>query len=211
LFLTGFSQGGHATFAVQRELEKSRDSQYRVTASAAIAGPFHLREVSFPQALSGASKSGSLYLAYIANSYSHIYGRPLNSLLTAPYVEMVPDLFNGDHTAEHVLAGMPDDPRKLFDHAFLAAYDAGKSHWFLDALAENNVDGWTPSSPVRIYYGDDDVDVLPEEARRATAAMKQRGADVTAISVGACEHNESALRAIPLVLRWFNDMANQRD
>ena len=106
---------------------------------------------------------------------------------------------------------MPDDPRNLFNPEFLDAYDHGKSHWFLDALAENDVDDWTPVAPVRIYFGDDDVDVLPEEARRAEAAMKQRGADVTAISVGPCNHRASALRAIPQAIRWFTDLGQQRN
>jgi pimeloyl-ACP methyl ester carboxylesterase len=210
LYLMGFSQGGHATFAVQRDLEKLHDPRFEVKASAPIAGPFHVREVSFPQALTGETKSHAFYLAYITNSYAHIYDRPLKSILTAPYVEMVPVLFDGDHTTEEISAALPDDPRKLFNPEFLAAYDKGKSHWFLDALAENNVDAWTPVAPVRIYYGDDDVDVLPEEARRAEVAMKRRGADVTAISVGACKHDTSALRAIPQAIRWFTDLANKK-
>jgi pimeloyl-ACP methyl ester carboxylesterase len=210
LYLMGFSQGGHATFAVQRDLEKSRDPRFEVKASAAIAGAFHLRELSFPQALTGKTKSLVFYLAYIANSYSQIYSRPLKSILTAPYVETVPVLFDGDHATEEISAALPDDPRKLFNPEFLAAYDQGNSHWFLDALAENNVDAWTPVAPVRIYYGDDDVDVLPEEARRAEAAMKRRGADVKAISVGPCDHNASPLRAIPQAIRWFTDLANKK-
>jgi len=105
---------------------------------------------------------------------------------------------------------MPRHPRDLFNPEFLNAYDHGEPHWFLDALAENNVDEWTPLAPVRIYYGDNDVDVLPEEARRAEAAMQQRGTDVTAISVGPYDHNASALRAIPKAIRWFTDLAHKQ-
>jgi dienelactone hydrolase len=209
LYLMGFSQGGHATFAVERELEKLHEPQFEVKASAPIAGPFHLREVSFPQALTGKTKYHALYVAYMANSYSRIYARPLKSLLTAPYVETVPVLFDGDHTAEAILAALPADPRTLFNPEFLDAYDQGKPHWFLDALAENNVDAWTPVAPVRIFFGDEDQDVLPEEARRAESAMKRRGANVTAISVGDCDHVASALRAIPQAIRWFTELANK--
>jgi pimeloyl-ACP methyl ester carboxylesterase len=210
LYLMGFSQGGHATFAVERELEKLRDPRFEVKASAPIAGPFHLREVSFPQALTGKTKSHALYLAYITSSYCRIYGRPFKSLLTAPYVETAPVLFDGDHTPDAILAALPADPRKLFNPEFLNAYDQGKPHWFLDALAENNVHAWVPVAPVRVYFGDEDQDVLPEEARRAEAAMRQRGADVTAISVGACNHEASALRAIPQAIRWFTELANKK-
>ena len=43
LCLMGFSQGGHATFVVERDLEKLHDSRFLVKASAPIAGPFRLR------------------------------------------------------------------------------------------------------------------------------------------------------------------------
>jgi len=210
LFLLGFSQGGHATFGVQRELEQRHDPQFQVKASAPIAGPFHLREVSFPQAIRGKTKSHALYLAYLANSYCRIYGHPLQSILATEYLEMVPVLFDGDHTSQDVLAALPDDPRRLFNAEFLAAYDQGKPHWFLDAIKLNDVDGWVPRAPVRVYYGDDDVDVLPEEARRAATEMKRHGADIMAISVGPCGHTDSALRAIPLALRWFNELDQQQ-
>lgn len=210
LYLVGFSQGGHATFAVQRELQAMNDPRFEVKASAPIAGPFHLREVSLPQALTGKSDAHAFYLAYSANSYAHIYVQPLESLLTAPYAETVPVLFDGDHESEAISAALPDNPRDLFTPEFLDAYDNGKSHWFLDALAENAVDDWTPVAPVRIFYGYDDLDVLPEEASRAEATMKQRGADVTAISVGPYDHNASALHAIPQAIRWFTQLADKK-
>jgi hypothetical protein len=210
LYLTGFSQGGHATFAVQRELEQLRDPRFKVRASAPIAGPFHLRDVSFPQALTGETKSHAFYLAYLANSYAHVYGQPLNSILTSPYVKQVPVLFDGDHTSEAISAALPADPRGLFNLEFLDAYDQGKAHWFLDALAENDVYDWTPIAPARIFFGDDDVDVLPEEARRAETAMKQRGADVRAISVGPYNHDASAFHAIPRAIRWFSELAREK-
>jgi pimeloyl-ACP methyl ester carboxylesterase len=210
LYLTGFSQGGHATFAVQRELEKVRDAGFEVSASAPIAGPFHLREISFPQALTGESSSHAFYLAYLANSYAHVYGQPLSTILTPPFSEVVPVLFDGDHTTEVISAALPNDPRELFNAEFLAAYDQGKSHWLLDALSENDVYDWTPTAPVRIYYGDDDREVLPEEARRAESAMKQRGADVRAISVGPCGHDASVFRAVPQAIRWFSDLDQKK-
>jgi pimeloyl-ACP methyl ester carboxylesterase len=203
----GFSQGGHAALAVERELEALDDPRFQVKAVASIAGPFYLREVSFPQALTGKAKSHPFYLAYIAYSYSQIYGQPLESLLKPRYVEAVPKLFDGEHEPEAMSGALPDDPRELFTAEFLEAYAQGGSHWFLEALKENNVDDWKPLAPVRMYYGETDVDVSPEEARRAEAAMKKKGANVAAISVGRHDHEASALRGIPRAIRWFSESA----
>jgi len=181
-----------------------------VKASAPIAGPFRLREISFPNALVGKTKTDPLYVAYIANAYSQVYHHPLQSIVAAPYADIVPALFDGEHTIETIEAALPSDPRKVFTADFLEAFDKGKPHWFLSALAENNVSDWTPSAAVRIYYGDDDLDVPAEEARRAEAEMKLRGADVKAISVGPCNHWESALRAIPRAVQWFNEPGSSK-
>jgi pimeloyl-ACP methyl ester carboxylesterase len=207
LYVMGFSQGGHAALTVGRELEALEDPRFQVKAVASIAGPFYLREVSFPQALTGKAKSHPFYLAYVANSYAHLYGQPLESLLEPPYVEKVPNLFDGEHESEAIAAALPTNPRELFNSEFLEAYDNSGSHWFLEALAENNADDWKPRAPVRLYYGETDVDVSPEEARRAEAAMRERGANVAAISVGPHDHEASALRGIPRSIRWFTESA----
>lgn len=203
LYLMGFSQGGHATLAVQRALEKLEDPRFRVAAAAPIAGPFNLRDISFPQALTGQTDSHVYYLAYLASAYAAVYKQPIDSLLAKPYGETVPVLFDGDHESDIISAALPHNPRDLFVPEFLAAYDNGSAHWFLDALAENSVRDWTPQAPVKIYFGENDVDVSPEEARSAEREMKARGADVTAVSVGPWEHNASVLRAVPLALKWF--------
>jgi len=210
VYLIGFSQGGHAALAVQRELEQRHDPRTEVEAAAAIAGPFHLRDLSFPQALTGKTKSHAFYLAYLSDSYARIYGHPLDSLLKSPYAESVPVLFDGNHSSEDISASLPDDPRELFTDDFLKAYDLGESHWFLAALADNDVFDWTPVAPIRLYFGDDDVDVLPEESRRLAVTMQTRGADVIAISVGPSAHDASAFRGIPAAIHWFTELSSQQ-
>ena len=206
LFLMGFSQGGHSTLAVQRELEKLGDPRFNVKAAASVAGAFQLRDISFPQALTGVTPSHVFYLAYMTNAYTSIYGHPIASVLEKPYAETVPVLFDGNHEIDEIVAGLPASPRDLFVPEFLAAYDNGTAHWLLDAISQNDVEDWTPRAPVRLYYGENDVDVLPEEARRGESALKSRGAAVTALSVGPYDHNTSFLYAMPLVMQWFSEL-----
>lgn len=204
LYIMGFSQGGHATLAVQRELENRDDPLFTVRASAPIAGPFHLRTISFPQALTGQTESHAYYLAYLASAYAYVYRQPVGSLLAMPYSETVPVLFDGDHDSDVISAALPANPRELFSPEFLDACENGMGHWFLEALTENSILDWTPDAPVRIYYGQNDVDVLPEEALLAEGEMKARGADITAVSVGPWDHNTSVLHAVPAALEWFS-------
>ena len=46
VFLFGYSEGGHATMAAQRQLEKENAKEFKLTASAPMAGPYALSRTS---------------------------------------------------------------------------------------------------------------------------------------------------------------------
>lgn len=207
IFLAGFSQGGHATLAAQRALEADPIDCLAVAASASMAGPIDLAGIEFPAALEGRSRFASLYVAWIASSYARSYGMPLGSVIREPYASRLDALLDGMHAGDAIVAALPRRPRDMLTPAFLADFDAGRETWFVARLAENGLLDWTPRAPVRLYFGDDDVDVVPDDARLAAAAFTARGADVQAISVGAKDHDGSVLAAAPLVRAWFDAVA----
>lgn len=207
LFLTGFSQGGHATIAALRELEATDELGLRVTAAAPIAGPFDLSGLSVPRALEGEARSSSLYLGYLVASYSRVYGEPLGSALLPQYAEAVDRLFDGSHGGEAIAQALPRDPREMFEPGFLEAFEEGRPNWLADRLRENDLTAFTPRAPVRLYYGGLDVDVSPEEARAQAHRWSARGADARAIDVGPVDHEASVLEAAPLVRGWFDELS----
>jgi hypothetical protein len=207
LFLAGFSQGGYATLAAQRTIEASPGDGLRVRASASVAGPFDLAGIGFPTALEGRSRFASLYIAWIANSYARIYGMPLGSVIREPYQSQLPVLFDGAHGGDVIVAALPAQPRDMLTPEFLTDYDAGRETWFLTRLAENSLLDWIPQAPIRLYYGEADVDVAPEEARSAATHFAASGGDVRAIAVGAVDHEGSVLAAAPLLRAWFDELA----
>jgi pimeloyl-ACP methyl ester carboxylesterase len=209
LYLTGFSQGGKNTLDVQRELETRDENPFPVAASAPIAGPFHLHGISWPQALTGETDSHEFYLGYITTAYAHIYKQPIETLLAEDYVETIPPVFDGSQGSKAINAVLPDLPRELLHTDLLDAHDNNKPHWFLDALKENTTTFWAPKAPIRIYYGDDDIDVLPKEALEAAKTLTELGGDVTTISVGPYAHEDSAFRSLPTAINWFTELENQ--
>ena len=211
VYLTGFSQGGHATMAAHRALESMESPPFRVNASACVAGPYNLAGITFPIAIEGKSGADSLYIAWTMYAYSAIYGQPLNSVLASPYAEKAPTLFDGEQEGDAIVAALPTKPREMLTPEFLDAFDNKKPHWFLEALEENEVFRWTPKAPVRMYYGDLDVDVPPQEAKAAEAEFQKRGADAKAISVGPYEHDLSILHAVPKIRAWFDELAPQKN
>jgi pimeloyl-ACP methyl ester carboxylesterase len=202
VFLSGFSEGGWASLAALRVLESQGKP---VLGSAQVAGAYDLRRVSLPAALKGGAASHSLYLAYAAWGQADYYRHPLDSVLTSQYAAIVERVFAGAKPKE-IVSSLPPDPRKMFNQNFLDAFDRNEAHWYLDSFAANSLVDMTPRAPIRLYYGSKDVDVVPEEALAAARAMRARNADVTAIDVGAVEHDPSMLAAAPLILAWLREL-----
>lgn len=209
LFLTGFSQGGHAAMAAQRALEREPRPDLRVTASAPVAGVYDLSGLVFPFALEGNSPRSSLYIGYVAASYASVYRHPLESLARSPWDEDLPQLFDGSLTLEEAVARLPKDPRILLREDFLEARVRGEDHWFLRALQDNDVDEWVPRAPVRLYYGSEDRDAPPADAMQAAEQMRARGGHATAIDTGPTDHNETIMAAVPRLLAWFDSLSAQ--
>lgn len=202
VFLSGFSEGGWASLVALRMLERDGKS---VLGAAPVAGPYDIRHVSLPAAMKGGAPSNSLYLAYAAWGQSAYYGRALDSVLTPDYAALVEGLFAGAEP-EEIVAALPAEPRRMFNQAFLDAYDHGGTNWYLDAFTAAGLADLTPRAPLRLYYGSRDMDVIPAEALAAARAMQSRGADVIAVDVGPVGHDPSMLAAAPLIFAWLGEL-----
>jgi pimeloyl-ACP methyl ester carboxylesterase len=203
VFLSGFSQGGQASMAALRALEAAGE---QVLGAAPVAGPYDIRDISLGAALAGGAPSHALYLAYMSWGYAARYDRALDTVLTPAYAGIVDGLFKVKHDPQVIIETLPQDPREMFNRSFLDAFEGNGSHWLLEALAVSDVTTWKPRAPVRLYYGSNDVDVVPEEALAAERTLRERGADVRAIDVGPYAHEPSLLAAAPLILAWLREL-----
>jgi len=203
LMLVGYSQGAHAVAVLQRALEASPIEEAKVLAVASIAPPLDLANVTLPWALEGRAASHSTYLAYIAHSYSRAYNQPLESLLTDDAAALVKELFDGLHAADDIAKQLPPLPLPMFRESWVQGYRAGESSWFRDALEENEAVKWAPRAPLRLYYGEADVDVHPNDALLGAEKIRERGGNVEVVPVGQFDHASVVYYAVPLVQEWF--------
>jgi pimeloyl-ACP methyl ester carboxylesterase len=205
VFLAGFSEGAWASLVALRLIESGGG---QVLGSAQVSGPYDLRHLSVPSTLRDPGPSGSLYLAYAAWGQAAYFGRPLDTALSGKYPGLVERLFGGAPPDE-IMASLPKQPREMFVREFLDAMESQGSHWLADSFAANSLTDVIPRAPVRLYYGAEDVDVLPQESIAAAARMTERGATVTVINVGPLPHNTSMLAAAPLILAWLNELETE--
>ena len=180
LYITGFSQGGHAAALIQRELELHPDPALQVRAGAGIAGVYDISGAEFPFALSGGKSKYSGYLEDFALSYATHYHESLDSLLRPEYAQSARLLLDGDHN-DAFFKQLPPDPRSLFTSEFLAAYDNKQPHWFTTDMQKNDVYAWAPRAPFRAYYGDKDIDATPNNTKFFESEATRKGGDVRAV------------------------------
>lgn len=205
LYLTGFSQGGAATVAVQEELQRNNPTKLKVRAAAAISGAFDLRGLSLDHAI---EQDDTFHLGFIAASFAATYGEPLGDLVKSPYRSQLPDWYDGSHDPEFLANNLPRHLEELFTEEFLAGYASGEEipKWFYDALRAGSTANYVPEAPLRFYYGSADTTVIPEESRQAFERIRASTKRVEAVDLGPYDHEESILRGIPPVQRWFDEL-----
>ena len=204
LYLIGFSQGGFSVAVVQRALEAAPMAGVRIKAAASIAGAFDLLGISVPYAL---ANKHSLYLSYLAHSYAVQYRQPLGSLFVPRYAAPVPGLFDGDHSVDAIAAALPADPAQLFRPEILAEIKAQRPNWFTTALAENQAWQWRPVAPLRLYFGNRDRDVSPQDTGHFHTQAQPLGGKISLVTLGPHDHGASVLQAVPQVRRWFDTLS----
>ncbi|MHB0937545.1 MAG: alpha/beta hydrolase family protein [Armatimonadota bacterium] len=208
LFLAGYSQGGHATMALQQALEADAEHEFTVTASAPQLGPYDLSGVQFNFALrQRRSPTLTLAVGYILYAYSQIY-QPfptLQEMFTPAYAAYLPRLLDGRHSTLSVLLRLPATPHDILNPAFVAAMRADPQHPVRQALRENDVYDWRPLAPVRLYYVRDDNIVSPDNTLAACANMCKRGGNVQTVDLGYPYNHFSAFGPAQVAAkRWFD-------
>lgn len=212
LFLAGYSQGGHATMALQRELERNAVGEFRVTAAAPMAGPYDMSGTMFPAVLGSTNPNAvlSVCVPYMLHAYDYVYGvyhHNAAEAFVAPYDVLVPHLFDGNHDIGEIQSVLPSVAPALFKPEFLAAVAADSQHPLNVALRDNDVYDWRPQAPVHLYHSRSD-DVVPfRNSEIAATRMNQLGGNVQLINVGdGLDHGSAALSAYAVARAWFDSL-----
>lgn len=208
LFLAGYSEGGYATMAAQREIETHHADELIITASAPMAGAYDLSGTMLQQALSGNPLPRPMYFPYLLLAYNQIYGfdGDLENLLNENIATAVPGLFDGSNDGDMIDDALPATARELFSPVLLAALENNGYHPLRAALAHNDVYRWTPVSPMRLYHCQDDEHVPYTNALVAMDYFNTVGADVSLETLFFGGHSDCAIPALLSGNAWFDSL-----
>jgi hypothetical protein len=208
VMVTGFSQGGAAAMALGRALQPSG----RLVALAPVSGPYDVEHAEIPVGLHGNQLSPqevTFYLGYWVTSMNrlhHFYSTP-SEVFNKPFSDTIETLFDGDHSAQQIAAGLPATPQELLKPEFIARLDHPEGA-LARAMRENDgtCSRWTPRVPIRIFAANGDKDVTIVNAEHCQASLRSHGVNAPLIDVGATDHVGSAFRSMPQIVRWFTSL-----
>lgn len=214
VFLTGYSQGGHATMAAHRYMQENFPNEFHVQASVPMSGPYSLSEVMRDLILSNVPYSNPAYLPMVINMLHNVYGvyPNLSTALLSPYDTQVPIWTSGTYSSSYVDGQMnsmgANPPKLIIKPAVLDTFTTDSTHVLRALLKKNDVYRWVPQVPVRFLYcmGDEQVSYL--NAIKAYEFMTAAGApNVSKLNVdSALDHFSCAQFAMLEMRNFFTPM-----
>jgi hypothetical protein len=206
LFLTGYSQGGHASMATHQYLQMHPELGMQVTASAPMSGAYDM--VGVQSRVIDRPYSNPGYLPFLLLSYQEVYHLVPDSgaFFKPPYNTTLPPSFDGTHKLSEVSGHMPRVPGEVLDERLLAAYKSDPDNALRKALQENSLLNWAPERPMLICYCKADEQVLYENALVARDSMEARGSEVvrTRMAGRRFPHGPCALYTAIYAKMWFD-------
>jgi hypothetical protein len=166
LFLTGYSEGGYATLALQRELETQPKytQKYNLPSISAVAcgdGPYSLAKVMLNKLLANASYPVQYFAPLTMVSMNKTYNPTYttSNYMQYPYDVTAGEMMNGYFSGDDVNHYMPSSgiPGKILLSSVISDLQAAKGSIY-PAFAKNDLAGvsgdkWTPRAKVRLYHG----------------------------------------------------------
>ena len=217
VFLSGYSEGGYATLAAAKEIQKNHPD-INLKAVAPMAGPYDIETMAIdtletPMAFPP-------FLAYLAHSYSENYDDlNISDIVNAPYAANLKTLFDKEHNATQIYMALPNvyrggqEPDKLFVPTFSDDLIANSDNKLRVHFAENSVIDWSPKMPVKLFHCTNDAVVPYKMSQLALTSFTDSGsttvelAPINSVESNASNptqvHSKCAPVAYSQVIPWF--------
>jgi pimeloyl-ACP methyl ester carboxylesterase len=206
LYITGYSQGGHAAMSTQRLIEKNYTKEFDLVASSPMSGPYDL-EASV--VVDPNNKEGDWVLfMYLIKSFQDAYQMrtSLSEIFVAPWDSLVTVYFDGYTKYNGIRKGLPSNVMEIFNQDFMAKEFLSEQSLFKKILKENSVYDFVPTVPTQLCYCSDDEVVTYKNSENAYNWMKKNGAKKLKIKDAGknLDHEECAIFTV-IYTKFFFD------
>ena len=204
LYITGYSQGGHAAMALHRLIETETDIE--VDLSMPMSGPYSISTGMKDLLISDDEYLYVSYLASTAVSYQEVYGtiypnNDITQFFKQPYADIIQRYVTDEANLFDINQELIDSlisieggsfPKKMIFDDIVDAVIADDNHPVNIALRDNDVYDWAPNADTRLLYCEGDDQVAFENSIIARDKMIENGAStVSAINLNSdFDHSE---------------------
>jgi hypothetical protein len=210
LFLTGYSQGGHASMAAHKYIEELNDPRFKVTASSPMSGAYDMTGEQEKYMFEEYPRP--FYLPYLLLSYQEAYGiykdKDIYSAFKEPFDTILPKYFenNKDKSFNDLNKIMPKIPKDIMKDSLVKVYINNDDFEFKERLCENNLTCWKPEAPVMLCFCKGDREVNYKNSLVAYRDMKGLGATEIKLNnlSDKLDHNTCAAFAVLSTKYFFN-------
>jgi hypothetical protein len=218
LFISGYSQGGHASLATQRLIETELMDDFTVTASSPMSGPYEIYGAQSDYALGDEEFFYPGFLPYVALGYQRAYGNifgEIEEFFKPAFVPMVEQFRDGIINLNNLNTQMILElnatygevlPKYSLQDSILDQILNNPDHPVSVALADNNLhEGWVPQVPTRFPYCGMDDQVSFQNSIVASDAFNANGAPDTKAELinPDFDHGECVLPATTFTMLFF--------
>jgi pimeloyl-ACP methyl ester carboxylesterase len=184
LFLAGYSEGGFASMSLLKKIEEEAKNEFTLKGASCGAGAYDktaFMNYIINEPTEGIVSNNKLYL-WVLLSYNRIYGlnRPMTAYFKEPFATEIAK--NGNNTE------IDQSIHTIFADDFVKGIKEGTDTAFINAVKDNNVYDWKPTTTTLLVHGDADETVFYFNSVNAYNAMKQKGANVTLQTVPGGTH-----------------------
>lgn len=162
LFLTGYSQGGHASMATHKMLESGYFPEIPLTASSPMSGAYDMTGVQSKTMFTKYDQPH--YLPYLILSYQYAYNLwqgDVFEVFKEPYKSRMREVFAQPRVKDFgdVNAMLPSVPGEMIVDSIVERFKTDKTFPFTCKLNENCLSNWVPKAPMQLCacYGDNEV------------------------------------------------------
>lgn len=214
VFITGYSQGGHAAMATMMYAqENGLTEELGIVAGAPCSGSYDLSGTTAPPVIYEQINYGFFgYVAFLVETYQLVYGNmysDISAFYKSPYDDMVPQFFDGqqdEYGMGYVNGQFPTTMSEFLVDSVLENVQGNMNHPLWQALEDNNNYDWAPEMPLRMYYCTGDEQVYYVNSTIAESTMQDNGAeDVEAINMlTGGSHGQCASPALNAAWEFFS-------
>ncbi len=184
IYLLGYSEGGYATIATQKEIEKNYSDRIKIKAAIAGSGAYNLYETAKYYFNTDSLVTPS-FIPFFINAYltESNESRKIENFFNPKYKEAVQKIITG--TISKIAANklLTSNPKELLDSAFYFNFTNDKTEEakIKTFLIENSLINFQPKSKMMLFHGKYDLDVPISNTNEAFSLYSKNNSSIKLI------------------------------